>query len=76
MKYLPLRDLQQKGPAAIEKNLEEPILLTGRRGPLFFLVPADESNIENQYKELLRAMAQANLRDWQNKTIQLGLEKE
>ena len=75
MKNLAMRDFQQKGPASVGKKIVEPILLTGRRGPLFFLVPVDEGNLDNQYKELLRAMAQANLRNWQNAAESQGLSK-
>ncbi len=75
MKNLAMRDFQQKGPASVGKKIVEPILLTGRRGPLFFLVPVDEGNLDNQYKELLRAMAQANLRNWQDRAQNHGLSE-
>jgi|HubBroStandDraft_5_1064220.scaffolds.fasta_scaffold1127971_1 hypothetical protein len=75
MKNLSLRDFQQKGQLSVGRNITEPILLTGRSGPLFFLIPADVSNLENQYQELLRAMGQANLINWQNRALELGLDK-
>jgi hypothetical protein len=75
MKNLSLRDFQQKGPVSVGQNIDEPILLTGRNGPLFFLIPADAANLENQYRELLRSMAQANLRNWQARASDLGLDK-
>jgi hypothetical protein len=75
MKNLNLRDFQQRGRASMGRNISEPILLTGRSGPLFFLIPADPSNLENQYRELLRSMGQANLRNWQAQAEELGLDK-
>jgi hypothetical protein len=75
MKNLAMRDFQQKGPASVGKKIVEPILLTGRKGPLFFLVPVDEGNLDNQYKELLRAMAQASLRNWQDTAHEEGLSE-
>jgi hypothetical protein len=75
MKNLSLRDFQQKGRVSVGRNIHEPILLTGRTGPLFFLIPADASNLENQYRELLRSMGQASLRNWQNRSEEIGLDK-
>lgn len=75
MKNLALRDFQQKGRLSVDKNQDEPILLTNRSGPVFFLIPVESDNIENQYRELLRAMAQANLRHWQNKAEELEINE-
>lgn len=75
MRNLSLRDFQQKGQISVGRNITEPVLLTGRGGPLFFLIPADPANLENQYRELLRYMGQANLRNWQARSEELGLDK-
>jgi|SRR5579871_2656123 len=75
MKNLSLRDFQQKGRVSVGRNVNEPILLTGRTGPLFFLIPADALNLENQYRELLRSMGQASLRNWQRRSEEIGLDK-
>lgn len=75
MRQLAMRDFQQKGQAAIDSDCLEPILISGRSGPKFFLVPVQEEDIDLQFEELMRAQAISNLRAWQLKSKELGLNK-
>ena len=72
---IPIRDLQQRGSKAIAKGTEEPVLVTGRPGALFYLIPANRENLAEQEKELSRAMARASLRAWQKRAVAAGLDK-
>ncbi len=68
-----MRDFQQKGLKAIEGHSNELLLLEGRGGPAYFLVPVQENNLDGQRQELERAMALANLNSWQQRALELGL---
>ena len=52
-----------------------PILVTGRPGPMFLLIPADPDNLAEQEREITQAMARANLRAWQAKAVAAGLDQ-
>jgi hypothetical protein len=75
MLTIPIRDLQQRGNKAITKGSTGPTLVTGRPGPLFFVVPADPSRLAEQELELSRAMARADLRSWQTRAVAAGLDR-
>lgn len=75
MRTVALRDLQQKGLKAIDMPTDELILLQSRAGPAYFLVPAQQFNLEGQLLELERAMALSNLHNWQQRAAELGLDK-
>ena len=75
MRSIALRDFQQKGPSALGTKVDEPVLLRGRAGPSYFLVPADQDHLETQFTELERAMALSNLRSWQLRARELGLDQ-
>lgn len=75
MKNLALRDFQQKGKRALKGRQDEPILLTGRGEARYFLVPIIGTDIETEYRELVRAMALTNLRSWQLRAKTSGLSK-
>ena len=74
MRQIAMRDFQQKGGNAIEGASKEPVLLSGRDGPKYFLVPAQEEGIEFQFEELKRAQALASLRAWQLRARELGMD--
>ena len=74
MQSIPLRDLQQRGTKAVPSN-NEPVLLTGRQGPLYLLVPVDPEHVTEQQREIRRAMARANLRAWQDQATSHGLDQ-
>ena len=75
MLTIPIRDLQQHGTKAIAKGATGPVLVTGRPGALFYLVPADPSRLAEQEVELSRAMARADLRSWQTRAVAAGLNQ-
>jgi hypothetical protein len=79
---IPIRDLQQLGAKAVEEaartagqSADEPMLVTGRPGPLFYLIPVDTEHLEQQGLELRRAMARGNLRAWQQRAVAAGLDR-
>jgi hypothetical protein len=71
---IPIRDLQQRGIKAIARGTDEPVLVIGRPGALFYLIPADRDRLAEQEIELSRAMARASLRSWQNRAVSAGLD--
>ena len=75
MLTIPIRDLQQRGSKAIAKGSTGPMLVTGRPGALFYLIPADPSRLAEQEIELSRAMARADLRSWQTRAVAAGLDR-
>ena len=74
MLTIPIRDLQLRGTKAIAKGATGPVLVTGRPGALFYLVPADRERLAEQEAELTRAMARADLRSWQSRAVAAGLD--
>ena len=75
MLTIPIRDLQLRGSKAIAKGATGPVLVTGRPGALFYLVPADRDRLAEQEAELTRAMARADLRSWQTRAVAVGLDR-
>jgi hypothetical protein len=75
MLTIPIRELQQRGAKAIAKGSTGPVLVTGRPGALFYLIPADPSRLAEQEVELGRAMARADLRAWQSRAVAAGLDQ-
>lgn len=75
MLTIPIRDLQQRGTKAIAKDAAGPVLVTGRPGALFYLIPADPTRLVEQEIELSRAMARADLRSWQTRAVAAGLDQ-
>lgn len=75
MLTIAIRDLQQRGTKAIAKGATGPMLVTGRPGALFYLIPADASRLAEQEIELSRAMARADLRSWQTRAVAAGLDR-
>jgi hypothetical protein len=73
MQTLPLRDLQQRGSKAVP-DTHDPVILTGRQGPLYLLVPVDPAHLADQEREIRRALARANLRAWQEQAVDAGLD--
>lgn len=70
-----MRELQQLGAKAIINGTSGPVLVTGRPGALFYLVPADPERLVEQEAELRRAMALADLRSWQSRAVAAGLDQ-
>ena len=66
MRQVSLREFRTRGSKALKKvPRTETVVLAGRKGPEYFLVPVVE-DLATQDRELRRAMAKASLRrDWQ-----------
>lgn len=66
MRQVSLREFRTRGSKALKKvPVTETVVLAGRNGPEFFLVPVLE-DVAVQDRELRRAMAMASLRrGWQ-----------
>lgn len=75
MLTIAIRDLQQRGTKAIAKGTTGPVLVTGRPGALFYLIPADSTRLAEQEVELSRAMARADLRSWHTRAVAAGLDQ-
>ena len=73
MQTIPLRDLQLRGTKAVPAT-HDPVVLTNRQGPLYLLVPADPEHLADQEREIRRALARANLRAWQDRAVEAGLD--
>jgi len=73
MRLTSMRDFQKAGPEAITAPRNEVVLLTGRSGPAFFLVPVFDTDLAFQAEQLQQAMALASLRESQDAAERAGL---
>ncbi len=63
MRHLSLRDFRTRGTSALKGvPAGETILLSGQKGPAYFLVPV-QGDVATEDLELRRAMAKASLRE-------------
>jgi hypothetical protein len=64
MRQIPFRDFRLQGSKALGKHVpSELVVLTGRKGPAYFLVPVEPDAMDVQEDELKTAMALAALRE-------------
>lgn len=76
MRQVPLREFRTRGVKALGgPEGQDLIVLSGRQGPVYFLVPVLAGDLEAQGRELLRAQAKANLRAWQMRARELGMDR-
>jgi len=73
MRLTPLRDFQKKGLEAITAPRSEVVLLTGRSGPSFFLVPVFDTDLSCQAEQLQQAIALSSLREAQDRAEREGV---
>jgi len=73
MRLTSMRDFQKQGPDAITAPRNEVVLLTGRSGPAYFLVPVFDTDLAFQAEQLQQAMALASLRETQDAAERAGL---
>jgi len=76
MRLVSLREFRTRGSKAVKSAAArgETVLLSGRNGPEYFLVPV-LGDVAEQDRELSRAIAKASLhRDWEL-AKELGLDK-
>jgi len=73
MRLTPMRDFQKKGAGAITAPKNEVVLLTGRSGPLYFLVPVFDTDLSYQAEQLQQAIALSSLKESQNTAVRDGV---
>ena len=73
MRLTSMREFQKKGNAAITAPKHEVVLLTGRSGPSYFLVPVFDTDLATQAEQLQQAIALASLRESQDAADRAGL---
>ncbi len=73
MRLTPMREFQKKGSEAITAPNNEVVLLTGRSGPSYFLVPVFDTDLAYQAEQLQQAIALSSLRESQNAADRAGL---
>jgi hypothetical protein len=73
MRLTPMREFQKKGVEAITAPGHEVVLLTGRAGPAFFLVPVFDTDLAFQADQLQKAIALSSLKASQDAAEREGL---
>ena len=73
MRLTPMRDFQKMGLEAITAPRNEVVLLTGRAGAAYFLVPVFDTDLAYQAEQLQLAMALSSLRESQDAAQRTGL---
>ncbi len=74
MRQVSLREFRTRGSKALEGVPHgETVLLTGRQGPAYLLVPVGDVAMED--RELRRAMAKASLRESWSRAEASGLDE-
>jgi PHD/YefM family antitoxin component YafN of YafNO toxin-antitoxin module len=74
MRQIPFRDFRLQGDKALG-NIQpgEPVVLSGRQGPAYFLIPVDPECMDAQEEELKIAMALAAIRESWRRAKTAGL---
>ena len=75
MRLTPMREFQKKGSEAITTPRDEVVLLTGRAGAAYFLVPVFDTDLAFQADQLQRAIALSSLKECQDRAHQAGLQE-
>lgn len=76
MRLVSLREFRTRGAKALEKIPKgETILLSGQKGPAYFLVPA-MGDLAAQEDDLRRAVAKASLREYASRAEALAITDE
>ncbi len=73
MRLTTMREFQKKGSEAITAPKHEVVLLTGRSGPSYFLVPVFDTDLAFQAEQLQQAIALSSLKESQGEAEQAGL---
>ena len=73
MRQISLREFRTRGAKALGHWKREPVLLTGQKGPAYFLVPVIGGDPATQGAELERAVAKASLAETQRAAREAGL---
>lgn len=76
MRQIALRDFRLQGSRALGKlGAWEAVLLAGRKGPAFFLIPVDPEAREAQEEELRTALALVAMRESWRKAEEAGISE-
>src|ERR1035441_1787960 len=73
MRLTTMREFQKKGSEAITAPKNEVVLLTGRSGPSYFLVPVFDTDLAFQAEQLQQAIALSSLKESQSDAERVGL---
>ena len=73
MRLTSMREFQKKGVEAVTAPKNEVVLLTGRSGPSYFLVPVFDTDLAFQAEQLQRAIALSSLKESQSDADRAGL---
>ena len=73
MRLMTMREFQKKGSEAITAPKHEVVLLTGRSGPSYFLVPVFDTDLAFQAEQLQKSIALSSLKESQSDAEHLGL---
>ena len=73
MRLTPMREFQKKGLDAITAPRNEVVLLTGRAGPAYFLVPVFNTDLAFQAEHLQTAIALFSLKESQDAAERAGV---
>ncbi len=73
MRLTTMREFQKKGSEAITAPKHEVVLLTGRTGPTYFLVPVFDTDLAFQAEQLQQAIAFSSLKESQGEAERAGL---
>ena len=74
MRQVAFRDFRLQGAKALGKlRPGEAVVLSGRQGPAYFLIPVDSESMEAQEEELKTAMALAAMRESWRRAEAAGL---
>ena len=74
MRQIPFRDFRLQGAKALGKMRPgEAVVLSGRQGPAYFLIPVEPQAMEAQEEELKGAMALAAMRESWRRAEAAGL---
>jgi antitoxin (DNA-binding transcriptional repressor) of toxin-antitoxin stability system len=75
MRQVSMREFRTRGSKALESAAPgETILLSGRKGPEYFLIPV-LGDVAAEYRELRRAVAKASLHEGWRIAKETGLDK-
>lgn len=74
MRQVAFRDFRLQGAKALGKlRPGDAVILSGRKGPAYFLIPVESESMETQEEELKTAMALAAMRESWRRSEAAGL---
>lgn len=75
MRQISLREFRMRGEVALKGvPKDEVVLLSGQRGPAYFLIPA-QGDLSEADRELRRVLAKMNLKQYGQWAVEQGLDQ-